>query len=142
MQHSIHVMFGEASSEASLELCRYVAMYSDNDLSDYFTALIYLHGDDESVQIQQVVKKAEEKNTFTSNLNDIWEPVYEPIFSAGKKNLQELIQGFIHKLWRERINADYKGNDPLRFCLHIPLYAPEIWKDVKFFIEQINIKLF
>ncbi len=141
MQHSIHVMFGEASSEALLELRRYVAMYSDNDLSDYFTALIYLHGDDESVQIQQVVKKAEEKNTFTSNLNDIWEPVYEPIFSAGKKNLQELIQGFIYKLWRERINADYKGNDPLRFCLYIPLYAPEIWKDVKFFIEQINIKL-
>ncbi len=141
MQHSIHIMFGKASSEALLEFRRYLAMYSDHNLSDYCTALLYLHDKNDSINIQKVAKKSEEKNTFTSNLNEIWEPIYELEFSTDNKNLQETIQGYIRGLWQDRINADYKGNDPLRFCLYIPLYTPEIWQDVKFFIEQINITL-
>ena len=41
MQHSIHVMFGKASSEVLLELRRYIALYSDEETASYFTALHY-----------------------------------------------------------------------------------------------------
>lgn len=140
MQHSIHVMFGKASSEALLELHRYVAINSNENISDFFTALLYLRNDD-NVNIEKVVKKQEERLTFTSNLDDICPLKYDNEFSSDKENLLESVKGYIQTLWQQRINTEYKGNQPLHFCLYLPLYDHEVWSDVKFLMEQIKQKL-
>ena len=141
MRHSIHVMFGEASSEALLELRRYVAMYSDSSISEFFTALNYVREDNGTILIQKVVKKPEERITFSSNLNDQWISIYEEAFKSGKKEIEESLQGYIYQLWEERINTDYESEDPLHFCLYVPLYLPEVWKEAMFLIKQIKERL-
>ena len=139
MQHSIHVMFGKASSEALLELRRYIAMYSNEQTSEYFTALQYIQEDNGDILIQKVVKKPEEQLTFTSHLNEQWIPMYQEEFKASKENAEDELHVYLNKnLWSQRISQNTQGEDSLLFCLHVPLYLPEIWQEALFFIKQIK----
>lgn len=145
MRHSIHMMFGRASSEALLELRRYIAMYADDATSQYFTALHYAEDSNGHVSISKVVKKEEEKLTFTSHLNDQWIPEYGEEFDADKDSLKESLKGYVKKLWQQRINTNYAGNDNLHICLYVQLYVPSIWQQVETFIlcakEQLGNKV-
>ncbi len=138
MRHSIHVMFGKASSEALLELRRYIAMYADEQTGSFFTALHYMREKDGSVLVEKVVKKPEEQLTFTSNLNDVWVPMYAEEFKIGKQHLESELQAQINKLRNQRISQNTEGDDTLLFCLHVPLYDPELFKEALFLIEQIQ----
>lgn len=145
MRHSIHIMFGRASSEALLELRRYVAMYADDAISPYFTALHYEEDSNGHVSINKAIKKEEERLTFTSHLKDQWVPEYTPEFDADKKSLNESLKVYIKKLWQQRINTNYTGNDNLHICLYVQLYVPVIWQQVENFIncakEQLGNKV-
>lgn len=145
MRHSIHIMFGKASSEALLELRRYIALYADDIVSQYFTALHYEEDDNGHVFISRAVKKEEEKLTFTSHLNDQWIPEYSTEFDAEKNSFKEPLKGFIRKLWQQRINTNYTGNDNLHICIYVQLYEPTIWQQVETFIcyakEQLGDKV-
>lgn len=145
MRHSIHMMFGKASSGALLELRRYIAMYADDATSQYFTALHYEEDSNGHISISKAVKKEEEKLTFTSHLNDQWIPEYCEEFDADKKTLKESLKGYVKKLWQQRINTNYTGNDNLHICLYVQLYVPSIWQQAEFFIlcakEQLGNKV-
>ena len=145
MRHSIHMMFGKASSGALLELRRYIAMYADDATSQYFTALHYEEDSNGHISISKAVKKEEERLTFTSHLNDQWIPEYCEEFDADKKTLKESLKGYIKKLWQQRINTNYTGNDNLHICLYVQLYVPSIWQQAEFFIlcakEQLGNKV-
>ena len=145
MRHSIHVMFGKASSEALLELRRYIAMYADEATSQYFTALHYEEDSNSHVSISKAVKKDEEKLTFTSNLNDQWIPEYSVEFDSDKKSLNDSLKAYIKKLWQQRINTNYAGNDNLHICLYVQLYVPTIWQQAENFVkcakEQLGNKV-
>ena len=139
MQHSIHVMFSKAFSEALLELRRYIAMYSNEQTSEYFTALQYIQEDNGDILIQKVVKKPEEQLTFTSHLNEQWIPMYQEEFKASKENAEDELHVYLNKnLWSQRISQNTQGEDSLLFCLHVPLYLHEIWQEALFFIKQIK----
>lgn len=137
MQHSIHVMFGKASSEVLLELRRYIALYSDEETASYFTALHYI-SDKEGVLVEKVVQKAEEKVTFTTNLHDQWIPVYAEEFKIGKQHLESELQAQLVKFRNQRISQNTEGEDTLLYCLYVPLYDTETWKQVLFLVKQIQ----
>lgn len=135
MRHSIHIMFGRASSEALLELRRYIAMYAEDAISQYFTALHYEEDSNGHVSINKAIKKEEERLTFTSHLKDQWVPEYTMEFDTDKKSLNESLKVYIKKLWQQRINTNYAGNDNLHICLYVQLYVPLIWQHVENFIN-------
>ena len=145
MRHSIHIMFGKASSGALLELRRYIAMYADDAISRYFTALHYEEDAIGGASIKKAVKKEEKVLTFTSHLNDQWIPEYETEFDADKSTLKDSLKGYIKKLWQQRINTNYTGNDNLHICLYVQLYVPSIWQQAEEFIlcakEQLGNKV-
>lgn len=137
MQHSIHVMFGKASSEVLLELRRYVAMYADEETAGYFTALHYV-SDKDGLLVERAVQNTEETLAFTSDLHDQWIPVYAEEFKIGKQHLESELQAQIVKLRNQRISQNTEGEDTLLYCLYIPMYNPEIWKQALFLITQIR----
>lgn len=145
MRHSIHLMFGKASSDALLELRRYIALYADEEICQYFTALHYQEETDGHVKIRKVVKKEEEKLTFTTHLHDQWVPEYTTEFDSEKKTLKESLKGYIKKLWQQRINTNYAGYDNLHLCLYVPLYESDIWQQAENLIlcakEQLGNKV-
>lgn len=145
MRYSIHVMFGKASSEALLELYRYVTIYAEETITQYFTALHYDEDSDGHTSIRKAVKKDEEKLTFTSHLNDQWKPTYSTEFDADKAILHDSLKGYIKRLWQQRINTDYAGNDNLHICLYVQLYDYSIWQQAQIFIscakEQLDNKV-
>lgn len=141
MRHSIHIMFGKASSEALLELRRYIALYADDSVNQYFTALHYEEDANGHVYIRKAIKKEEEQLTFTSHLNDQWVPEYSPEYDSDKTSLKETLKGYVRKLWQQRINTNYTGNDNLHICIYVQLYEPEIWQQVESFILFANEQL-
>lgn len=145
MRHSIHVMFGKASSEALLELYRYVAIYAEETITKYFTALHYEEDSDGHTSIRKAMKKDEEKLTFTSHLNDQWVSTYTTEFDADKSELHDSLKGYIKRLWQQRINTDFAGNDNLHLCLYVQLYDSDIWQQALTFLscakEQLGNKV-
>lgn len=145
MKHSIHIMFGKTSEKVLLELRRYMALYTNENVTSFFTALHYVEKDDGSVCINKVVQKEEEKLTFTSHLHDQWEASFSTEIDIPKAELENTLKTYIRNLWKQRINTDYKGSDNLHLCLYFPLYQEQLWDQVRLFIscakEQLGNKV-
>ena len=145
MRHSIQIMFGKASAEALLELYRYVTIYANERVLQYFTALHYDEDSDGHITIRKAEKKNEENLTFTSNLNDQWISTYRLELNTDKSMQKDSLKGYIKRLWQQRINTNYIGNDNLHICLYVELYDNDIWQQAQTFIscakEQLGNKV-
>lgn len=80
---------------------------------------------------QEILLKFKEDQTsqFLSTIS------FEEI-SEGKKDIE--IEAYIRDLWRSRINQDYKGNEPLGFCLYVPLFENKVLAQAIAFAEVVK----
>ena len=139
MRPSIHIFFGKASSEALLELSRYVHLHSTGNIPDFFTALEY-EEDETSILIREAIceKKDNLNSFFSTSDEDNWDVRLENRYQASKESFESTLKTYVRGLWRDRINTDYRGVEPLHFCFYVPFDAPEAWGHVASFLSAIE----
>lgn len=124
MRHSIHIMLGTDLKKSVLEFEHYIGKYGDQETKSYITALHYCEDENGSLRICRV---------------DGGEYFEELTADSSTKN--DRIKVYFQRLWRARINTDYTGNDPLHFCIYVPLYCPQLWVQAHALIVNIEEQL-
>ena len=125
MRYSVQFIFGKASSEALLEMQRYVAIHSPEEFYPpqalpYLSLFLCDISEPDVVSIFQPGPASQEDLHFTSGLTD------DKFFKLEKKQdlalREEKVSAFFTRLWQERIKTAYIGNEPMHVCIYLPLF--------------------
>ena len=143
MRHTVHIMFGEAFSEALLSLKKYVIMFGDESIEDYFQALLYTQHSNGGIEISKVISQNNDKNHFVSGVNNLFKFEYKQVFESNAEEKNVRLKAFLQGLKNRTITITNPGDfDNLHFCLYFPLYQLEVWKQVCLFIDTLKSEKF
>ena len=140
MRYSIHILFGKASSEALLELSRYVHLQTYGDVLSYFTALNY-EEEDSSIIIREALCEKKEEALFSTSEQDNWDMRWEIRYQSTKEKSEKTLKTYVRSLWSERINTEYKGVEPLHFCFYMPFDDAEAWEQLTSFLKVVESEI-
>lgn len=139
MKYIINLIFGKASSEALLELQKYILNSCSEDSKNFLTNFC-VDVEKEMIVISEVQQAAEQPMSFLSSSADRFLLEQKEIAHFNLNNNEELCL-FIDKLWRTRITANHKGDKNLGFCLYLPLYDEQAWHAAQQFVLSIEKKI-
>ncbi|MDR2918508.1 MAG: C1 family peptidase [Tannerella sp.] len=141
MRYSVHLMFGEAFSEALVELKKYIEKYGGPAISPYFNALLWKHNTQTKETIISVARSKEESENdpFISGIQNLYQVGMEEKQRIGNTERDKHIAAFFKDLFNKTITINKTSDyNELHLMLYIPLFQPEVWEEAKKLIQIIR----
>jgi C1A family cysteine protease len=124
-------MFGHDFAQTIQELKKYVIKYGEQAFSPYFNAIHWEQDANGDISLSKVELKTEQPDEFIAGLNDLYSAeLKEEVFPVA--NVKDTVIDYFHRLHSSTVIAGNVGDYlELHFCLYIPLYEPELWKQAE-----------
>ncbi|NDV58125.1 C1 family peptidase [Bacteroides sp. 519] len=140
MRHSVHLMFGSEFEKAIRELKIYIIKYGEEEISPYFTALLWEKEDNGTVNLSSIQAIAEDPDApFVSGLQNHYtvDKNKEGTFPAKEQNVH--IIHYFDTLYRNTITINNPGDfKSLHLCIYLPLYDYQAWQQCKELIDIVK----
>jgi C1A family cysteine protease len=131
-------MFGQHFTQTIQELKKYVIKYGEQTLSPYFNAIHWEQHDNGDISLSKVELKTEQSDDFIAGFNDSYNvELKKEIFSFD--NAKNTVIDYFRRLHASTITSGNVGDyNELHFCLYMPLYEPDLWKQAETLINWLK----
>ena len=138
MRHTVHIMLGDNAERVLIDIKKYVIKYGSEEENGFFNAMLYREKEDGAI-FYTAHPLDEDKTTFVSGLENLYNISLDPFYSIPKKNRSEYLQGCFENLYNQKITINNPGDSPaLHLCFYVPVYEKKYWERVREFLTAVD----